>query len=184
MSYVNYIKKLIVKSLEQFFRHVFNKILFSYRKMSKDSSANYYQRTKKESKKKLVKDIKIFLKKRKAKSGNMVVNDIKIFLKMKNKGQLSKTNNYGIRKNKTASQIKLILINTFISLLKTFLNFANIKNSGAAFKTHLKKSVLTFLLTYKKFVFQRSIGIILFRKFSFPLIIKNLFFVWKIVFLR
>ena len=63
-----------------------SKILFSYRKMSKDSSANYYQRTKKDSKKKLVKDIKIFLKKRKAKSGNMVVNDIKIFLKMKNKG--------------------------------------------------------------------------------------------------
>ena len=43
--------------------------------------------------KKLVKDIKIFVKKKKKKSGNMVVNDTKINQKMKSKNLL------GIEKN-------------------------------------------------------------------------------------
>ena len=52
--------------------------------MSKDSSAKYYQK-KKGFRKKLVKGIKIFLKKRKTECENMGVNDINIFLKTKNK---------------------------------------------------------------------------------------------------
>ena len=43
--------------------------------MSKDSSAQYYQKTKKGINKKFVKDIKIFLKK-KTKSQNMAPNDL------------------------------------------------------------------------------------------------------------
>ena len=43
--------------------------------------------------KKLVKDIKIFVKKKKKKNGNMVVNDTKINQKMKSKNLL------GIEKN-------------------------------------------------------------------------------------
>ena len=39
--------------------------------------------------KKLVKDIKVFLKKKKKRSGNMVVNDTKMYWKMKKKGLLS-----------------------------------------------------------------------------------------------
>ena len=39
--------------------------------------------------KKLVKDIKVFLKKKKKRSGNMVVNDTKTYRKMKKKGLLS-----------------------------------------------------------------------------------------------
>ena len=39
--------------------------------------------------KKLVKDIKVFLKKKKKRSGNMVVNDTKMYRKMKKKGLLS-----------------------------------------------------------------------------------------------
>ena len=37
----------------------------------------------------LVRDIEIFLKKKKERSVNMVVNDIKMFQRNKNKGQLS-----------------------------------------------------------------------------------------------
>ena len=39
--------------------------------------------------KKLVKDIKVFLKKKKKRSGNMVVNNTKMYRKMKKKGLLS-----------------------------------------------------------------------------------------------
>ena len=43
--------------------------------MSMNLSAKYYQKNKEKlQKKKLVKDIKVFLKKRKKKKGNMVVN--------------------------------------------------------------------------------------------------------------
>ena len=42
--------------------------------MSKNLSANIIKKIKKDYKKKLVKDIKIFLKKEKKKSDNMVVN--------------------------------------------------------------------------------------------------------------
>ena len=57
--------------------------------MSKDSSAEYYQDNKERIQKKLVKDIKVFLKKKKKKSDNISMNDIKISLEMKNKGRLS-----------------------------------------------------------------------------------------------
>ena len=42
-------------------------------KMSKNSSAKYYQDNKEKLPKKLVKDIKVFLKKKKKKSDGMVV---------------------------------------------------------------------------------------------------------------
>ena len=54
--------------------------------MSKDLSAKYYENNKERIQKKLVKDIKIFLRK---KSNNMVVNDTKIYLNMKKKSLLS-----------------------------------------------------------------------------------------------
>ena len=53
--------------------------------MIKNLSAKYYKENKKDYKKTLVKDIKIFLKKKKKKSDNMVVKVRKIFEKMKNK---------------------------------------------------------------------------------------------------
>ena len=56
--------------------------------MSKDPSAKYYQNNKERLLKKLVKDIKVFLKKKMKKSSNMVVNDTKIYLKMKTKSLL------------------------------------------------------------------------------------------------
>ena len=57
--------------------------------MSKTLSAKYYQENKERLQKKLAKDIKIFLKKKREKSGKMVVNVTKISQKMKNKGLLS-----------------------------------------------------------------------------------------------
>ena len=52
-------------------------------------SAKHYQENKERLQKKIVKDIKIFLKKKKKKSDNMVVNITKIYQKMKNKNLLS-----------------------------------------------------------------------------------------------
>ena len=60
--------------------------------MTKDLSAKY-QKIKKDYKKQLTKDVKIFLKNKKKKSGNMVVNVTKISQKMKNKSLLSIENN-------------------------------------------------------------------------------------------
>ena len=59
--------------------------------MSNDSSAKFYVNNKErlQKKKKLKKDIKVFLKKNKKKSNNMVVSDTKISQKMKNKSLLS-----------------------------------------------------------------------------------------------
>ena len=54
--------------------------------MTKNLSANYCQKNKERLQKKSVKDIKIFLKKKKKKSDNMVVS---VFLKMKSKSLLS-----------------------------------------------------------------------------------------------
>ena len=51
--------------------------------MSKDSLAKYYQDNKKSIKKKLVKDIKVFLRKNKKTRNNMVAKDTKIYQKMK-----------------------------------------------------------------------------------------------------
>ena len=50
--------------------------------MSKDLSAKYYQNNKERLQKKLVKDIKLFLKNKKKKSDNIVVNGAKMFQKM------------------------------------------------------------------------------------------------------
>ena len=57
--------------------------------MSKHISAKYYQHNKERLQKKLVKDIKMFLKKIKWKSNNMVINVTKISRKMKKKSLLS-----------------------------------------------------------------------------------------------
>ena len=59
--------------------------------MCKKLLAKYYQENKERLQKKLVKDIKIFLRKKKKKSNNMVVNVTKISQKMKNKSLLSIT---------------------------------------------------------------------------------------------
>ena len=57
--------------------------------MSKTLQLNIIKKIKKDNKKKLVKDNKIFLKKKKKKSGNMAVNVKKIPQKIKNKSLLS-----------------------------------------------------------------------------------------------
>ena len=57
--------------------------------MSKTLQLNIIKKIKKVYKKKLAKDIKIFLKKKKKKSGNMVVNVTKISQKIRNKRLLS-----------------------------------------------------------------------------------------------
>ena len=57
--------------------------------MSENLSAKYYQENKERLQKKLMKDIKIFQKKKKRKSNNMVWNVTKISQKMKNKSLLS-----------------------------------------------------------------------------------------------
>ena len=50
--------------------------------MSKTLSAKYFQETKEQLQKKLAKDIKIFLKKKKKNSTNVIVNNTKISQKM------------------------------------------------------------------------------------------------------
>ena len=57
--------------------------------MSENLSAKYYQENKERLQKKLAKDIKIFLKKKKKESNTMAVNVTKISKKMKNKSLLS-----------------------------------------------------------------------------------------------
>ena len=68
--------------------------------MSKDSSAKYYQVAKKDYKKKLVKNIKVFIKKKKKKGDTMVLNNTKIYQKMKSKSWLSieKSPDYNYKK--------------------------------------------------------------------------------------
>ena len=66
--------------------------------MTKALSAKY-QKIKKDYKKQLTKDVKIFLKNKKKKSENIVVNVTKISQKMKNKSLLSIESCYRIRKN-------------------------------------------------------------------------------------
>ena len=61
--------------------------------MSKDLSAKYYENNKERIQKKLVKDIKVFLRKIKKKSNNMVMNGTKIYLNMKKKSLLIITKN-------------------------------------------------------------------------------------------
>ena len=91
------IKKLkfksdILKSSNKFFCNVFIDffiIFFIYIKLFKILSAKYDQENKGRLQKNLVKDIKIFLKKKKNKNNSMVVNVTKISQKMKNKILLS-----------------------------------------------------------------------------------------------
>ena len=78
--------------------------LFTYIEISKHSSAIYYQNNKERLQKKFVKDIKVFLKKKKKE--NMVVNHTKIYLKMINKSLLS------IDKNIIKWEKKLLIIVT------------------------------------------------------------------------
>ena len=61
--------------------------------MSKNLSAKYYQENKERIQKKLMKDTKIFLKKKRKKSDNMVVNVTKISQKVKSKTLLSMKKN-------------------------------------------------------------------------------------------
>ena len=60
-----------------------------YVKMFRNLSAKYYQENKEILQKKLLKDIKIFLRKKKKKSNNMVVNVTKISQKIKKVSWLS-----------------------------------------------------------------------------------------------
>ena len=82
--------------------------------MYQNLSAKYYQENKDRLQKKLVKNIKIFLKKKKKKSDNMVVNVKKISQKMKNLNWLS------IEKNITEWKKSLIIIYLIINIKKYF----------------------------------------------------------------
>ena len=62
--------------------------------MSKNLSTKYYQKSKERLQKKLVKDIKIFLKKKNKKRDNVVVNIKKISQKMKKINCLSTEKKY------------------------------------------------------------------------------------------
>ena len=80
--------KSLLCSLKQYFKilEVFRNTFFSYLKIYQ---LNIIKKIKKGYKKELVKDIKVFLKKKKKKSDNIVMNVTKISQKMKNKSFLS-----------------------------------------------------------------------------------------------
>ena len=84
MNYVN----LEVKFLNTFFNKFFNNFFFSSAciKMAKTLSAKHYQENKERLQKKLVKDSKIYLKKKKKTIHNMVMKITKISQRMNNKG--------------------------------------------------------------------------------------------------
>ena len=63
--------------INPFFKKYFYVIFFTYIKMFENSSAKYCQHNQDKLQKQLVKDIKVFLKKKKKKSDNMVVKDTK-----------------------------------------------------------------------------------------------------------
>ena len=66
----------MIRSLNlKFFLHKDAKTFSLYKKISKDLSARYYKKKKKEG---LMKSVKIFSKKEKRKSGNMDISNIKI----------------------------------------------------------------------------------------------------------
>ena len=78
----------------------------------------------------------------------MVENNTEISQKLKSKSQLSREEKYyKIQRNKMASQIKTT--NGFCQ--HNCYQFANIKNSRAKIKTHMKSSFLIFLCKYKIF---------------------------------
>ena len=70
--------------INQYFIIVFYNLFFIYIKMSKNLSAKYYPENKErlQIKKKVVKDIKIFPRKKKKKSDNMVLKVTKISKKI------------------------------------------------------------------------------------------------------
>ena len=76
--------------------------------MSKTLSAKYYQENKEIIQKNLVKDIKIFLRKKKKKSNNMIVNVTKISQKIKNKSLLSIEKNIIEREKFKSKNVKII----------------------------------------------------------------------------
>ena len=67
--------------------------------MSRNFSAKHYQENKERLQKKLMKDIKIFLKKKKKERNYMVMNVSKISQRMKNKSLFSIKKYYRMRKN-------------------------------------------------------------------------------------
>ena len=88
--------------------------------MSKDYSAKYYQNDKERLLKKLVKDIKVYLKKNMIQSNNMVMIDKKISQKMKNKSLLSMKKYYNMRKKCLIIIIKNYYFLKINDLEKTF----------------------------------------------------------------
>ena len=76
----------------------FHKNVFAFSKISKDLSAKYYQDNKKDYKKKLVKDIKVFLKKNKKKKEQYGRETYKNKLEDESKSWLS-IEKYKMRKN-------------------------------------------------------------------------------------
>ena len=96
-DFINYVNIKAYKFFTAFLDLLINKILllFFYKVFSHISKClkihqlNITKITEKGYKKKLVKDIKVFLKRMKNKSNNMVVDDTKIYQKMKNKSWLS-----------------------------------------------------------------------------------------------
>ena len=88
MNYVNYDK--IALPHFYVFKKMFIIYFYIYEKCLKIHQLNIIEIIKKNYKiKKLVKDIKAFLKKKKKKSNKMVVNDTKIFQKIKSKSLFS-----------------------------------------------------------------------------------------------
>ena len=67
--------------------------------MSENLSAKYYQEDKESLQKRLVKNVKIFQRKKKKKSDNIVVNVTKISQKMKTKSWLNIEKKHRMRKN-------------------------------------------------------------------------------------
>ena len=68
--------------------------------MSENLSAKYYQEDKESLQKRLVKNIKIFQRKKKKKSDNIVVNVTKISQKMKTKSWLNIEKKHRMRKKR------------------------------------------------------------------------------------
>ena len=82
--------------------------------MSKNSTAKIIKIIKKDYKRKLVKDIEAFLKKKNKTSDNMVVNNTKIYQKMINKSWLSIEKKYHeMRKNALLNYKKLFSFRKF-----------------------------------------------------------------------
>ena len=99
MNYVNQtklkLKSNIIKSSNKSILFI---IFFVYVKISIKLSAKYYQENKERLQKKLVKDIKTFLKKKRGKSNIMVVNVSEIYQKMKNKSLFKQMLYYNYKK--------------------------------------------------------------------------------------